>query len=289
MTHRRRRLRALRHPLRPHRGRARLRRARPDHRVEQHGRRRQGARPAAGEPAGRARSSRRTSARTSCSPAQYLDGVLDVEFNPQGTLAERLRAGGAGIPAFYTRTGVGTPVAEGKPTAEFDGVDVRAWSAASSPTSRSSTRTPATGTATCATGSRRATSTPLVATCGRVTVAEVEHLVDADRPRAASHTPGIYVTRLVAGDRPGQGHRAAHHPPRPRRHREEHSHELDARRDGRDRGRRAARRRLRQPRHRHPDPGRQPPARRRRRDAAVARTASSAWARSRTRATRTPT
>ena len=52
---------------------------------------------------------------------QYLDGKLDVEFTPQGTLAERLRAGGAGIPAFYTRTGVGTQVAEGKPTAEFDG------------------------------------------------------------------------------------------------------------------------------------------------------------------------
>src|ERR1700712_4327456 len=52
---------------------------------------------------------------------QYLDGELEVEFNPQGTLAERMRAGGAGIPAFYTRTGVGTAVAEGKPTAEFDG------------------------------------------------------------------------------------------------------------------------------------------------------------------------
>lgn len=52
---------------------------------------------------------------------QYLDGELEVEFNPQGTLAERLRAGGAGIPGFYTRTGVGTAVAEGKPTADFDG------------------------------------------------------------------------------------------------------------------------------------------------------------------------
>ncbi|WP_411907137.1 CoA transferase subunit A, partial [Salmonella enterica] len=52
---------------------------------------------------------------------QFLEGELEVEFNPQGTLAERLRAGGAGIPAFYTATGVGTPVAEGKPTAEFDG------------------------------------------------------------------------------------------------------------------------------------------------------------------------
>ena len=52
---------------------------------------------------------------------QFLEGELEVEFTPQGTLAERLRAGGAGIPAFYTATGVGTPVAEGKPTAEFDG------------------------------------------------------------------------------------------------------------------------------------------------------------------------
>src|SRR5205085_205675 len=52
---------------------------------------------------------------------QYLDGAVEVEFAPQGTLAERMRAGGAGIPAFYTKTGVGTPVAEGKPHAEFDG------------------------------------------------------------------------------------------------------------------------------------------------------------------------
>ena len=57
---------------------------------------------------------------------QYLSGKLDVEFSPQGTLAERMRAGGAGIPAFYTRTGVGTQIAEGKPTAEFDGADLRA-------------------------------------------------------------------------------------------------------------------------------------------------------------------
>ena len=61
------------------------------------------------------------SARTRPSPQQYLAGELEIEFNPQGTLAERIRAGGAGIPAFYTRTGVGTQIAEGKEMREFDG------------------------------------------------------------------------------------------------------------------------------------------------------------------------
>ena len=68
---------------------------------------------------------------------QYLSGELELEFNPQGTLAERIRAGGAGIPAFYTKTGVGTLVAEGKELREFDG-DPMSWSVALSPMSRSS-------------------------------------------------------------------------------------------------------------------------------------------------------
>jgi 3-oxoacid CoA-transferase subunit A len=126
---------------------------------------------------------------------QYLDGELEVEFNPQGTLAERMRAGGAGIPAFYTRTGVGTAVAEGKPTAEFDGITyvqergivadlalVHAY-----------------------TGDRHGNLryrlaarnfNPAAATCGKVTVAEVEHLVDAVDPELV-HTPGVYVTRVI--------------------------------------------------------------------------------------------
>jgi 3-oxoacid CoA-transferase subunit A len=130
---------------------------------------------------------------------QYLGGELEIEFNPQGTLAERLRAGGAGIAGFYTRTGVGTLVAEGKPHAEFDGETyilergivadlaiVKAWKADSS------------GNLLFRKTSRN--FNPPVATAGRVTVAEVEEIVpegaiDGD----AVHTPGVYVQRLVQG------------------------------------------------------------------------------------------
>lgn len=126
---------------------------------------------------------------------QYLDGVLEVEFNPQGTLAERMRAGGAGIPAFYTRTGLGTQVAEGKPTAIFDGVEYlqERWIVADLSLvhahlgdSRGNLRY------------RLAARNfnPSVATCGKITVAEVENLVDAVDPELV-HTPGIYVTAVV--------------------------------------------------------------------------------------------
>ena len=130
---------------------------------------------------------------------QYLDGVLEIEFNPQGTLAERIRAGGAGIAAFYTRTGVGTQVAEGKPTQDFNGETyvmetaltadvaiVKAWKgdAAGNLIYRKTARN----------------FNPLMATAARVTVAEVEELVpvgtlDPD----AVHTPGIFVQRIVPG------------------------------------------------------------------------------------------
>jgi len=129
--------------------------------------------------------------------AQYLDGVLEVEFCPQGTLAERMRAGGAGIAGFYTRTGVGTPVAEGKPTRTFDGVEyllergivadlalVHAKSADLEGNLR-----------------YRLTArnfNPLAATCGRVSVAEVEELVDGHLPPDDVMTPGIYIDRVVA-------------------------------------------------------------------------------------------
>ena len=130
---------------------------------------------------------------------QVLSGELDLELVPQGTLAERLRAGGAGIPGFYTRTAVGTQLAEGKETKEFDGLEyvlepairadislVKAWK-----------------------GDRlgnliyRKTArnfNPMVATCGKITVAEVEELVgvgelDPDQ----IHTPGIYVDRIFQG------------------------------------------------------------------------------------------
>lgn len=129
----------------------------------------------------------------------YLSGKLELEFNPQGTLAERIRAGGAGIPAFFTRTGVGTLVAEGKEVREFNGERyvmergltadlsiVKAWK-----------------------GDRegnlvyRKTArnfNPMMATAGKMTVAEVEHLVDTGALDPDHiHTPGIFVDRIVQG------------------------------------------------------------------------------------------
>lgn len=128
---------------------------------------------------------------------QYLSGELELELNPQGTLAERIRAGGAGIPAFYTRTGVGTVVAEGKPVEEFDGqlyvretwlrADlsiVKAWKA---------------DTAGNLVYRRTARNfNPNMATAGKVTVAEVEEIVPVGSlDPEAIHTPGIYVDRLI--------------------------------------------------------------------------------------------
>ncbi len=130
---------------------------------------------------------------------QYLSGELQLEFNPQGTLAERIRAGGAGIPAFFTATGVGTLVAEGKEVREFGGrryvmetalkADlsiVKAWKAdeAGNLVFRKTARN----------------FNPMMATAGKVTVAEVEEIVPAGAlDPDFIHTPGIYVHRLVAG------------------------------------------------------------------------------------------
>jgi 3-oxoacid CoA-transferase subunit A len=129
----------------------------------------------------------------------YLGGKLEVEFNPQGTLAERMRAGGAGIAGFYTRTGFGTIVAEGKEVREFDGhkyvlergivadlAIVKAWKADEE------------GNLVYRKTARN--FNPLCAMCGRVTVAEVEELlpvgsIDPD----LVHTPGIFVQRLIKG------------------------------------------------------------------------------------------
>jgi len=128
---------------------------------------------------------------------QYLAGELELEFTPQGTLAERMRAGGAGIPAFFTKTGVGTVVAEGKDTREFDGKTyvmergiradvalVKAWKADRQ------------GNLVFRKTSRN--FNPVVAMCGKVTVVEVEEIVDngAIDPDHV-HTPGIFVQRLV--------------------------------------------------------------------------------------------
>jgi 3-oxoacid CoA-transferase subunit A len=129
----------------------------------------------------------------------YLSGDLELELNPQGTLAERIRAGGAGIPAFYTKTGVGTVVAEGKPVEEFDGqlylrerwlradlAIVKAWKA--DPEGNLVFRKTARN------------FNPVMATAATVTVAEVEHLVEAGQLDPDNiHTPGIYVDRVLQG------------------------------------------------------------------------------------------
>jgi len=128
---------------------------------------------------------------------QYLSGELQLELNPQGTLAERIRAGGAGIPAFYTRTGVGTVVAEGKPVERFDGDDyvretwlradlaiVKAWRA--DPAGNLMFRKTARN------------FNPVMATAAGITVAEVEEIVpEGTFDPDCIHTPGIYVDRIV--------------------------------------------------------------------------------------------
>jgi len=129
---------------------------------------------------------------------QFLAGELEIEFNPQGTLAERIRAGGAGIPAFYTKTGVGTAVAEGKPTEVFDGETyvmergivadlalVHAWKGDTE------------GNLVYRRTARN--FNPMMATAARVTVAQVENLVavgEIDPDHIV--TPGIYVKRMIA-------------------------------------------------------------------------------------------
>jgi len=130
---------------------------------------------------------------------QYLSGELELEFTPQGTLAERMRAGGAGIPGFYTKTGVGTVIAEGKEHKEFDGQTyilergivadlaiVKAW------------KGDASGNLVYRKTARN--FNPNAATCGRICVAEVEEIVpvgalDPDM----IHTPGIFVLRIIEG------------------------------------------------------------------------------------------
>jgi 3-oxoacid CoA-transferase subunit A len=137
---------------------------------------------------------------------QFLSGELELEFTPQGTLAERMRAGGAGIPAFFTRTGFGTIVADGKPTQVFDGVWggkeyvmerairadvslVKAWKADQE------------GNLVYRKTARN--FNPVVAMCGKVTVVEVEEIVEngAIEPDNV-HTPGVFVQRVVLNTTP---------------------------------------------------------------------------------------
>jgi 3-oxoacid CoA-transferase subunit A len=129
----------------------------------------------------------------------YLAGELELELNPQGTLAERIRAGGAGIPAFYTRTGVGTVVADGKPTEIFDGeVYLRETCLRADLSIVKAWRGDSEGNLIYRKTARN--FNPNMATAGKVTIAEVEELVpsgsfDPDQ----IHTPGIFVTRLFQG------------------------------------------------------------------------------------------
>ena len=131
---------------------------------------------------------------------QFLSKELEVEFNPQGTLAERMRAGGAGIAGFYTKTGVGTVIAEGKETKDFDGQTyvlergivadlsiVKAWKA--DPSGNLVFRKTARN------------FNPPAATCGKICVAEVEEIVPLGSLDPDSiHTPGIYVHRIIKGE-----------------------------------------------------------------------------------------
>jgi len=128
---------------------------------------------------------------------QYLSGELELEFNPQGTLAERIRAGGAGIPAFFTKTGVGTLIAEGKDVRNFDGEDyvmerglvadialVHAWKGDTE------------GNLIYRKTARN--FNPMMATAGKLTIAEVEHLVEpGELDPDAIVTPGVFVQRII--------------------------------------------------------------------------------------------
>ena len=128
---------------------------------------------------------------------QYLGGELELELNPQGTLAERIRAGGAGIPAFFTKTGVGTVVAEGKPVETFDGEDYirESWLRADVAIIKAWKADPA-GNLMFRKTARN--FNPMMATAGRSTVVEVEELVEVGSLDPDQiHTPGIYVDRLV--------------------------------------------------------------------------------------------
>jgi 3-oxoacid CoA-transferase subunit A len=129
----------------------------------------------------------------------YLSGQLELELNPQGTLAERIRAGGAGIPAFFTKTGVGTVVAEGKETRDFDGETylMETWLRADLSIIKAWKGDPE-GNLVFRKTARN--FNPMMATAGRVTIAEVEELVEPGELEADGiHTPGVYVQRIFQG------------------------------------------------------------------------------------------
>jgi 3-oxoacid CoA-transferase subunit A len=127
---------------------------------------------------------------------QYLSGALEVEFVPQGTLAERLRAGGAGIPAFFTPTGVGTPIAEGKEEQSFGGVrTIKELGIVADVALVKAHRADAAGNLRYRLTARN--FNPLVATAGKLTIVEAEQITDDYLDPDDIHTPGIYVQRIV--------------------------------------------------------------------------------------------
>ncbi|MCD7033274.1 CoA transferase subunit A [Metabacillus sp. GX 13764] len=131
---------------------------------------------------------------------QVLSGELEVELVPQGTLAERVRAGGAGIPAFYTPAGFGTPIAEGKETRNFNGKDYVLEEALTADfTLIRGYRADKMGNVVYNLTAQN--FSPMMAAAGKVTIAEVEELVEAGELDANTiHTPGIYVQKLIVGE-----------------------------------------------------------------------------------------
>ncbi len=130
---------------------------------------------------------------------QLLQGELEVELTPQGTLAEKMRAGGAGIPAFYTATGYGTPVGEGKESRQFNGRDYILEEAINGDFAIIKAYK-ADRYGNCIYRHTAQNFNPMAATAGKMTVVEVEHIVEpGEIPPSQIHTPGIYVDRVIQG------------------------------------------------------------------------------------------
>ena len=197
----------------------------------------------------------------------YLSGKLELELNPQGTLAERIRAGGAGIPAFYTKTGVGTVVAEGKPTEDVRRRDLCARNAGCAPILSIVKAWKGDSEGNLVYRKTARNFNPMIATAGKITIAEVEELVEPGQLDADGiHTPGIY--RHSASFRAATTRNISSSAPCGRGRKRQAPDGLDPRTDGGARRARIERRLLRQSGHRHSHPGGQLHSRRHEGDAA---------------------